>query len=145
MTLEELTAMWNEDGEINETDLSGETRKIPKLHNKYFTLYIKTGLRVKKLRSELVTLEKDKSEYYSGSMDQEELKERGWKPFPLKVIKQNLPKYIESDKDIITLSLKIDYHHSLEMFLQDIVKQINNRNFLIKNIIEWNKFQSGTM
>lgn len=145
MTLEELNEMWGEDGDINETDLIGETRRIPKLHNKYYTLYVKTALKVKKMKSDLAELSRAKAEYYGGAMDVAEMKERGWPIINLKIIKQNIPKYIESDKDIIHLSLKIDYFQSIEMFLQDIVKQINTRNFLIKNMIEWNKFTTGSV
>jgi hypothetical protein len=143
MTLEELDAMWKEDCVLDETDLISETQKIPKLHNKYFTLYVQEGLRVKKLKSKLAELEKNKTEYYNGTMDIEDIKKHGWKPNPVKILRQDIIKYIESDKEVIDLSLKIDYYISLEKYLEDIIKQINNRNFLIKNIIEWSKFTSG--
>ena len=143
MTLEELQLMWKEDTEINTSDIIGETIKIPKLHNKYYHMYVKQGLKVKKLKTDLVELEKVKSEYYNGSLDELELKKRNWAPFKLKVLRQDLPRYIDSDREIIELCLRIDYHASLTNYLEDIIKQINNRNFLIKNIIDWSKFQQG--
>jgi septum formation topological specificity factor MinE len=68
---------------------------------------------------------------------------RGWRPNPLKILRKDVNKYIESDKDIINLSLKIDYHMQIANYLEDIIKQINNRNFMIRAAIDWVKFQSG--
>lgn len=144
MTLEEIVELWKVDSIIDTTNLIGATTDIPKLHNKYYQMYVKEGLRTKRLRTQLSELEKAKTEYYNGTMDIAELKQRGWSQNPLKILRQDMIKYLESDKDIIELSLTIDYHHSLEKFLEDIIKQINNRNFLIRSIIDWSKFTSGT-
>ena len=144
MDLEEINKMWSKDCKIDEANISGEARRIPEMHNKYYMLYVKAALKVKKLKAELATLEKAKTEYSSGSMDQAELKQRGWKPNPLKILRQDIGKYIESDKDIIELSLTIDYHLSMANYLEDIVRQINNRNFILNNIISWVKFRSGS-
>lgn len=143
MDIEELEKMWAKDCEIDETNLIGESSKIPLLHSKYYKLYYRASLKATKLRYELRELEKAKTEYYNGSMAPEDLKERGWKPNPLKILRNDINKYIESDKDIIELSLRIEYQSSLAKFLEDIIKQINNRNFIIKNMIDLLKFQQG--
>jgi len=143
MTLEELNKLWSEDSTIDDTNLGREATKIPQLHNKYYNIFVKEMLRVKKLRSELKELEQDKYEYYTGTMAPEDLKKRGWSPNPLKIMKSEVNRFIESDKDIINISLKIDYHSEIAKYLEDIVKQINNRNFIIRSAIDWAKFQSG--
>jgi hypothetical protein len=144
MDIEDINKMWTEDSEINQTNLTSETARIPVLHNKYYMLYVREALKVKKLKSDLKELEKSKIEYYNGSMDEAELRQRGWKPNPLKILRQDLDRYVESDKDIINLSLKIAYHESAAKYLEEIVRQLNNRNFLIKNMIDYMKFTSGT-
>jgi hypothetical protein len=144
MDIEDINKMWTEDSEINQTNLTSETARIPVLHNKYYMLYVREALKVKKLKSDLKELEKSKIEYYNGFMDEAELRQRGWKPNPLKILRQDLDRYVESDKDIINLSLKIAYHESAAKYLEEIVRQLNNRNFLIKNMIDWSRFQSGT-
>jgi hypothetical protein len=143
MDLEEINKMWAKDCKIDEGDISREARRIPEMHNKYYMLYIKAGLKVKKLKSDLAELEKAKTEYYLGTMDQSELLQRGWKPNPLKILRPDLQKYVESDRDIIELSLSIDYYLSIANYLEDIVRQINNRNFLLTNIINWERFRAG--
>ena len=135
--------MWAKDAPIDETNLVGESKRIPSLHSKYYSKYYEEALRVKKLRADLAQMKRDKMEYYGGSMAEEDLRERGWKPFQLKVLRNDLDKYIISDKDIIKLSLKIDYHSIRANYLEDIIKSIHSRNFVIKSMIDVMKFQSG--
>jgi hypothetical protein len=144
LTLEELNEMWAKDAKIDETNLGSESLKIPQLHNKYYMLYSKEALRLRKFKAELKELEMAKYEYYIGTMSEEDLKQRGWKPNPLKILRTDVNKYIESDKDIINVSLKIDYHMQMANYLEDIIRQINSRNFMIKSAIDWAKFQAGS-
>jgi len=88
-------------------------------------------------------LEMDKRNYYDGSMAEEDLREKGWKPFRLKVIRNDLDKYIQADKEVIKLSLTIDFHTANANYLEDIIKTIHSRNFIVKNMIDILKFQSG--
>lgn len=141
--MDEIIEMWSKDSIIDESNLVNESKKIPALHAKYYNLYYKEVLRVKKLKYDYKELEATKREYYDGSMDEETLAEYGWKPFQLKVLRGDMDKYIQSDKDIIQLSLKIDYHSANANYLEDIIKTIHSRNFIVKNMIDILKFQAG--
>lgn len=143
MSTEDISEIWAVDCKIDESNLAGESKKIPELHNKYYTMYYKEALRVKKLKYDYKELELAKREYYDGSMAEEDLRERGWKPFQKKVIRQDIDKHLQADKDIINLSLKIDYHSTRANFLEDIIKTIHSRNFIIKNMLDIMKFQHG--
>lgn len=140
---DDINEMWAKDAPIDETNLIGESKRIPQLHSKYYSMYFNEALRVKKLKADLAELKRDKMEYYSGSMAEEDLRERGWKPFQLKVLRNDMDKYIVGDRDIIKLSLKIDYHTERANYLEDIIKTIHSRNFVIKSMIDVMKFQSG--
>jgi len=143
MSTNDISAIWAADSKIDETNLMGESKRIPELHNKYYTLYYKEALRVKKLRADYKELEFAKREWIDGSMAEEDLRERGWKPYQRKVLRNDLDKYLQADKDIIALSLKIDYHSANANYLEDIIKTIHSRNFIIKNMIDVLKFQHG--
>ena len=143
MSTDDISQVWAKDSQIDETNLVGESKKIPALHSKYYNMYYKEVLRVKKLRFDYKELERMKFEYYTGSLDEETMRERGWKPFQLKVLRSDLDKYLQSDKDVIQLSLKMDYHKARADFLEDIIKTIHSRNFIIKNMIDVLKFQAG--
>jgi hypothetical protein len=143
MNIEEYEKMWEFDCKIDETNLVGESSRIPVLHSKYYKLYHRAAMKATKLRYDLKELEKLKYEYYSGSISQEDLQKHGWQPNPLKIMKSEVGRWIETDRDVIELSLKIEYYSSVAKFLEDVIKNINQRNFVIKNIIDVLKFQSG--
>jgi hypothetical protein len=143
MDTNDIAALWAKDSPIDETNLVGESKRIPELHSKYYNLYYREVLRVKKLKAEYKELEMEKRNYYDGSMDELTLKEKGWRPFQRKVMRQDLDKHIQSDKDIIKLSLTVDFHTANANYLEDIIKTIHSRNFVVKNMIDILKFQSG--
>ena len=143
MDTNDIAALWAKDSVIDETNLVGESKKIPQLHSKYYNLFYREVLRVKKLKAEYKELERLKREYYDGSMAEEDLREQGWKPFRLKVLRNDVDKYIQSDKDIIKLRLTIDYHTANSNYLEDIIRTLHSRNFIIKNMIDMLKFQAG--
>ena len=143
MSTDDISELWAADAVIDETNLGNEAKKIPQLHSKYYNLYYREALKVKKLKYDLKTLELDKREWFDGSMAEEDLREKGWKPFRLKVIRNDLDKYIQADKEVIKLSLTIDFHTANANYLEDIIKTIHSRNFIVKNMIDILKFQSG--
>lgn len=142
-SIEEYEKMWAEDCKIDETNLIAEASRIPVLHSKYYKLYHRAALKATKLRYELKELERTKHEWMGGSLDADELKKLGWRPFGSKPLKSDIPRKIETDPDVVKLSLKIEYQSSIAKFLEDVVKQINNRNFVIRSMVDLLKFQAG--
>ena len=51
--------------------------------------------------------------------------------------------YLESDDEIINLEAKIKYLDQMLYWLDQVMKQISNRGFQIKNAIDWEKFVNG--
>ena len=88
-------------------------------------------------------MERDKFEYYTGKMCNEDLQERGWEPLNLKIMKNDVPRYIESDKEIIRHLMKISDYREKVGLLKTIIDSVNSRSFIITNAIKWKKFISG--
>ena len=65
--------------------------------------------------------------------------------FDLKVLRQDVDKFIDADEDIIKSRQKIEYLKQICGYCESTLKQINNRTFQIKNAIEWKKFTMGSM
>jgi 3,4-dihydroxy-2-butanone 4-phosphate synthase len=65
------------------------------------------------------------------------------KPFDLKVLKNDLHVYIESDKEIIDAENKIVYLETTTKYIDYVLKSISSRGWDIKNAIEWKKFEAG--
>ena len=90
---------------------------------------------------ELNQLIRDKWLYYKGKAPSSVYKEM---PFDLKLTtKEEISMFIDADDDIKKLQYKVAYIDQTLVFLESVLKQINNRTFQIKNAIEWEKFKSG--
>lgn len=143
MTYEELSKMWNEDGQIDDTDIANEVLRVPKLHNKYYTLFVEETLRLKKLKAQRSVIIGDKTDYYSGQMDIEDIKERGWAILPKMILKSDIARHLDSDSDIIEINLKISYKESVCKFLESIIGMITYRQQSLRLIHDVERFRSG--
>ena len=48
-----------------------------------------------------------------------------------------------ADERVQSITLKIKYYDVMLTYLEDIIKQVNNRSYMIKNIIDWHIFRAG--
>jgi hypothetical protein len=142
MTLEELQQQVGKDFKLDDTELDSESVSIPLLHNKYLIHFNKFSLLLKKAEYEHKTMIKNKWEYYTGKADPSVYKE---KPFDIKVLKSDVHIYMDSDPELQRADQKVAYLNQIVKYLEQILRGINNRSFLIKNAIEWKKFTSGAI
>ena len=142
MTLEELQQSVDRDLKIDDTELDTESINIPLLHNKYLQHYNKFSLLLKKSEYEYRVLKRQKWEYYTGKADESVYKE---KPFDLKVLKSDVHIYMDSYDELQRADQKTAYLKQVVTYLEQVLRSINNRTFLIKNAIEWKKFTSGAI
>jgi len=145
MKIEEIYEMWAKDSEIDQTNVSGESANIPKLHNKYFRVYMEEGMKLKQLRAKYKQLKLLKEQYYRGELDITELQQYGWEPQPLKILRTDIGTYIDADQDMINLSLKVGMIEEKVNYLEAIIKMISNRGFQLKTIVDWERFRTGAM
>ena len=143
MDLSEIRKQAAEDMPIDDTELDVESMTIPQLHGKYLNFYLDEKLVLQKLNSDYYRLKKTKWEYYTGKLDQDQLEEYGWEPFQFKILKQDIDLYMDSDEDLQKLSNRVAYQKEKINYLDSILKSINNRQWNIRNAIEWRKFING--
>jgi hypothetical protein len=144
MNMDELKAMMAADSKVDDTVLDQESTKIPQLHNKYLNLLHEERLRYKKLEADHKTLYRRKWEYYTGKLDKEELDELGWEPFQKKILRGDVNIYLDSDSEITISTARMSYSSTKLQLIEDYMKSINNRNWNIRNAIEWRKFLHGS-
>ena len=142
MTLEELQDIAEKKLKINDTELDLEALKTPQLHNEFLKHYNKFKLMKTKASAELATIKLHKWEYYTGKAAPMVYQQ---KPFNLKILKQDVDKYIEADEDYQKIKQKVDYLETIVDFLDRTIRQIQNRGFLIKDALEWRKCTSGAI
>jgi Recombination, repair and ssDNA binding protein UvsY len=143
MNLDNILKEWDNDSRIDPLRVGNHSIETAKLHSKYIRYLSDERIRLKGLKNDYNTLIKLKTEYYKGSLDEQEMKARGWKPNPLRILNTDIPIYIQADKDIVDLSLKIGIQEEKVSTLIDILKTLGHRNYDIKNYIEWQKFTNG--
>ena len=143
MKLDEIYAEWDKDSKIDTTDLGNESIKIPQLHNKYFKVYTSEKLLLRKYEAEMRELKLEKYEFYTQGPTKE-TQEKNWN-LPAKglILKSDIPMYMDGDKQLIEMSLKIGYQQEKIELLESIIKGLVNRGFQIKSAIDWHKFTMG--
>ena len=136
-----IQQMWEKDSKIDIDDLHTESLNIPILHAKYYDLYNNLMLLRKKAEQQKKNVRHERYEYYSGKADPDVyIKD----PFPKKIRdKDTMTKYLDADERLSTVSMKIEYYDVMLRYLEEILKQIGNRTYQIKNSIEFMRFSSG--
>ena len=142
MDFDKIIEEWKQDCPIDDTTLDKESVKIPTLHGKYLELHSREKIFLNYLEVEYKKLYREKWEYYTGKADESVYRE---KPFDLKVLKSDVHIYINSDDEMQRADQKVAYLNTVAKYLEQILRGLNNRTFLIKNMIEWKKFTSGAI
>ena len=142
MDLNELQNDVDRDLKIDDTELDLESIRTPQLHNKYLKHYTKYSLQLKKAKDDYKILHRQKWEYYTGKADASVYKE---KPFDLKILKADVHIYMDSDEELQRADQKEAYLKQVVSYLEQVLRSINTRNFIIKNAIDWKKFTSGAI
>ena len=139
--LDTIQGMWEKDSKLDPDNLHTESLNIPTLHAKYFELYNTIFLLRKKAEQQRKNIRHERYEYFSGKADPDVYVTE---PFPKKIRdKDTMQKYLDADAKLSNASLKIDYYDTMLVYIDSILKQINNRTFQIKNAIEFMKFNAG--
>jgi len=136
-----LQQMWEKDSKIDIDNLHTESLNIPVLHSKYYDIYNNLMLLRKKAEQQKKNVRHERYEYYSGKADPDVyIKD----PFPKKIRdKDTMTKYLDADERLSTVSMKIEYYDVMLKYIEEILKQIGNRTYQIKNSIEFMRFSSG--
>ena len=141
MNLEQIQDMWQKDSVIDPDNLHDESLKIPQLHSKYYTIYNTITLLRERAKETYNRVKLERYNFYAGKAPAEVYEEE---PFPYKVREKDaIQRYLEADEKLVSVDLKVRYYDVMLKFLEEVIKNISNRTFQIKNAIEWHRFQAG--
>jgi len=144
LNIEELKAEWTKDSAIDKRDILTESIKTPSLHAKYMCELADHKTSIVELAASYAAGKKVKIRYYSGEMTKEELDNFGWTQYQgRKLLKAEMESFLEGDKDLQSISRKIEHAKVAIYFLEGVIKAIYNRGYEIKNYIEFKKFEAG--
>ena len=135
MNLETIQSMWEKDSQIDIIKVHEEAARIPSLHAKYCDVYNALKLLKEKAQTQESKVKLERHNYYTGKSPAEVYQAE---PFPYKIReKEAVKRYMDADDRVQTIVLKIKYYDVMLSYLEDIVRQINNRSYQLKNIIDW--------
>lgn len=143
MTLDEITAQWERDCEIDEIDPGHSSAITPKIHSKYLNEVMAYKVKLLHARNSLRELEALKVRYYRGEMTSAELAERNWIQWQYKTLKSDVRETVANDAEVRTLSTRVEYLEIAIAFLESIMQEIRSRSFHCRNVIEFQKFRAG--
>lgn len=143
MTFDELRKEVETDLAIDMSELGVESIRTPQIHSKYLNHFYDLRTIVRRLRSEHAELRKAKWMWISGKMGEEELRERGWEPHPLRVLRQDMDMHLSADPDIRDLEAKIALQEERISYIESVLRQVNQRQWLIRNAVDFLKFKNG--
>ena len=143
MNLEDLKNNITKDSQIDNTELGKEAIKTPQLHGKYLNLLVDIKLMLGKQQNDLAIMKLRMWKIYTGKASQEELEAWGEEASDLTLLKTDVERFIEADKKIIDLKAKVLLNETKVKMVEEFIKALNNRNFLIKSAIDWYKMSQG--
>ena len=140
MKIDQIIENWREDSKLDDVELDTEALKITSLHAKYLKLLFEERVKLRSLRMKQKALRRTLGEYFRGDLNNpEDLAELGREPFGKVILKNELDNYVDGDKEMIDLNIRINCYEETVSVLEEILKAINNRNFQIKNAIDWRR------
>lgn len=144
INIDDLMAMWSEDAKIDETEPGRALLDISKIHAKYLKVLTHHNLVVKKLTSDYNKLRKLKWEYYCGDLNNpEDLETYGLPPMTKKVLRADIPIYLDGDTELNNLLLKKALNEEIADFAKAVIKELNNRTWQIRSHIDYERFIGG--
>lgn len=140
MNLEDIQEMWAKDCIIDDVMLDNSSMKIPQLHAKYITLHNEYTLLLKKSKQELERIRHLKILYYSGRGTPDMYEDS---PFEFKLIRSEVPSWVAVDETVNKVEMKVALYETTLNTLNEILKQIHQMSYNIKNAVEWRRFVNG--
>ena len=143
MNLENLKEHITKDSIVDSTELGIEALKIPQIHGKYINLLTDLKLLLTKQNQEYAILRLRKWKIYTGKASKEELELWKEDPFDLDILKTDVDKFMDADQQLTDLKLKIALSETKIKMVEEFLKSLNNRNFMIRSAIDWQKMMNG--
>jgi len=143
MKIDSIFEMWEQDSPIDRQRLDEAALNISSLHAKYHRIYTNERLVLRKYEGEMAELKLQKYEFYTQGPTKETV-EKGWQLPPIgKIIKSDVGAYMEADRDIIHMNLKLGLQHEKISLLESIIKNLQNRGYNIRAAVDYIRFIGG--
>jgi hypothetical protein len=141
---DQLCEQWEKDCKVDTSQLSHTLASHPLLHSKYLTILqtYKVALRKHVIKYQKMKILKQR--YYNGELTKEELDANGWKQYLNKrPLRGEMETLLDGDPDLQNIQEQSVYLEMLVTSTESIMKEISNRTFLYRSMVDYQKFLSG--
>jgi hypothetical protein len=144
MNLEQLMEKWKSDCSIDDSHLGEASTYTPNLHAEYIEYLVGYKLKLSKTKAEYNLLRKNKFRLYRGELSRQELENLGWQQWQgVKPLKNEMDEFLQGDIDLVQMEQKVEYLNTVVMFLESVMNAIKQRDWQIRNSIQWKEFLVG--
>lgn len=144
MKLEDIFTQWDQDSVLDRTQLDVVALRIPQMHAKYAKILSNERLLLRKYETEYKELKLQKTLFYVDGPTQEQ-HNMGWElPAKGRILKSDVGPWLEADKDLVAISLKIGMQNEKVDTLKSIMEIISRLGFQVKSAVDWARFMNGS-
>lgn len=146
MKFDELKQLIEENSKpIDPADVAVESSKIPYIHGRFVNILADLRIEEAKISFQMKKLIYRKWMWMTGKASDEQLKSWKFEPFQLKILKQDFDLMLEGDDEFAELSLREKENKTMIEMTLEMIKNLNNRNFVIKSMIDFMKMTNGVV
>lgn len=142
MELAEIKFLVTEALDIDKCKIDQAAIDTPRLYGKLLNVRCEENLALKKLHLLYNSKEVEKRLYYTGKANPEVYAK---KPLDARILKTELKQVLENDMEMQELALKIGIQNEKIDLINDALKGVLQRTFLIKSIIDYEKLMNGVL
>ena len=142
MHADNIKEQWSKDSVLS-SDYHRESMKIPQLHSKYLNYFFDEKKDLTRMQKAYAKMRRIRFEYFTGTIEPGMLDKFNWDPFLRKILKTEVNMYLDSDDVLSTMEVELQDQKDKIHFIEEVLKQIAQRNFQIKEAVSWQKFVSG--
>lgn len=131
----------DKDLEIDDIDLDRALLDTPKLHAKWLSYFTDETMNLKDLYGLKEKVKLERWKYWMGKQSDQYYAKNGL--VHDKILKSDVDKYLSADDKLAIVNDIISVQKGLTDYIEKVMKEIGNRGFHIKSIIDWRRFTSG--
>lgn len=142
--LEQVLTEWKDDCKLSEANLSKELYRAPMLHAKYLEIFVYFRAKYTGAEKKYNLMLWQKRKYWRGEMEKAELEKFGWSQWQgLKPTGQELNFLVDADRDLNDLKEVMESYKTANDTMEKIMRSVGGREYLLKTMVEHQKFQAG--
>jgi len=144
MKLEDIFSEWDKDSQLDRTQLDVVALRIPQMHAKYAKILSNERLLLRKYETEFKELKLEKHLFYTDGPTKEQ-HDKGWElPAKGRILKSDVGSWLDADKDLINITLKIGMQNEKVETVKSIMEIISRLGFQVKSAVDWARFMNGS-